>query len=65
MIRKIATSRGRRRAFAASTSASMIDAPGICLGGSQRCGGRSSLATGFAASTSRFTSHPQKLESVD
>ena len=43
----------------------MMDAPGICFGGSRWWGGRSSLATGFAASPSRFTNHAQKLDRVD
>ena len=43
----------------------MIADPGTCFGGSRWCGGLSSLATGFAASTSRFTSHAQKLDNAD
>ena len=43
----------------------MIADPGTCFGGSRWCGGLSSLATGFAASTSRFTSQAQKLDTTD
>jgi len=34
-IKKIATSRGLRRRLAASTKASMMSAPGTCVGGSR------------------------------
>ncbi len=43
----------------------MIDDPGTCFGGSRWCGGRSNVATGLVASTSRFTSQAQKLDTVD
>src|SRR5438067_1680161 len=51
-IRKMATSRGRRRCFAASTSASMVSGPGTCGDVSQWRRSRCSCSTYARSPTS-------------
>jgi hypothetical protein len=64
-IMNIPISRGRPRLITASTNASINVASGTPGGDVRWSFGRSSFSTGFVGSRSRFTSHRQKLESVD